>query len=234
MLDAPLKSYLQPLLERDGRGHAVAFDADGTLWRGDVGEDFLRLAAHEQRYPLLKGRRGVFEEYERRVAADPASAYAFCVEVLEGVEETRVRQDAEAFFAARFLGRIFSAARLLTQQFKRKGYDVWIVSASPHWQVAAGAKALGIPEERVIAVTCRVDDGGVLRPPVTLPVPCFDGKVAQLKARGIRPLIAFGNGELDQPMLEYAEHAVVVAPHGDPGNGLVRAAQGRSWPILRA
>lgn len=224
---------MRPLFDADGRGKAVAFDADGTLWRGDVGEDFLRKAALEERYPAMKGRRGLFEEYERRVAADPASAYAFCVELLEGASEAEVRGDGQAFFDARFKGRIFQAAKTLTAALAKAGYDVWVVSASPHWQVVPGALALGIPEERVIAVSCAVTDG-VLRLPVVQPVPCFEGKVRQLQSRGIRPVLALGNGELDLPMLAYAERAIAVAPHGEAGNALVREAQRRSWPILRA
>lgn len=224
---------VRPLLETRGEGRAVAFDADGTLWRGDVGEEFLRFAAQQARYPALIGRRGIYAEYERRVSVDPAWGYAFCVELLEGVPEAQVRKDCDAFFQARFRGRIFPAARSLTQAFTQAGYAVWIVSASPHWQVLPGALLLGVPEERVIAVTCAVEQG-VLTAPVVQPVPCFEGKVAQLKARGVRPVLALGNGELDLPMLLYAQAAVVVAPHGDKGNGLVREAERRSWPILRA
>ncbi|MFL5318725.1 MAG: haloacid dehalogenase-like hydrolase, partial [Myxococcaceae bacterium] len=119
---------MQPLLSEDGAGRAVAFDADGTLWRGDVGEDFLRLLATEQRYPAMKGRRGIYEEYERRVAVDPASGYAFAVEVMEGALEADVHEDARTFFGRRFSGRIFRSMRELLTGLKARGYDVWIVS----------------------------------------------------------------------------------------------------------
>jgi phosphoserine phosphatase len=79
-----------------------------------------------------------------------------------------------------------------------------------------------VPKSRVIAV-----DPGVR------PIPCGEGKVLHLKAKGIRPALAVGNGELDLPMLAWAAKAVVVAPRGGPDNRLVEAALARSWPVLR-
>jgi hypothetical protein len=58
--------------------------------------------------------------------------------------------------------------------------------------------------------------------------------VHHLKARGLKPAVAFGNGELDEPMLSYSKHAVVVAPRSGPDNGLVAAAKRNDWPVLRA
>jgi phosphatidylglycerophosphatase C len=214
-----------------GAPRPVVFDADGTLWRGDVGEDLLRYLTTEN---LLPGRAGagVYEAYEAKCAQDPASAYAFAVEVMEGFDESKLRALCRDFFGRRFLGRLFAFTRPVLAALAQKGFELWIVSASPSWIVDAGAEALGLPQGRVIAVHADVEDGR-LTAHVQRPVPCGEGKVELLKARGLKPALAFGNGELDQPMLEYADRAVVVAPHGDPGNGLVRAAVQKRWPIQR-
>ena len=53
------------------------------------------LVAADERYPALQGRRGIYEEYERRVADDPAKGYAFAVEVMAGaldITEAQSRQ----------------------------------------------------------------------------------------------------------------------------------------------
>ena len=63
---------------------------------------------------------------------------------------------------------------------------------------------------------------------------CAHGVKDELALVGnLKPALALGNGELDQPMLEYADRAVVVAPYGDEGNSLVRAAIQKRWPIQR-
>lgn len=193
----------------------VAFDADGTLWRGDVGEALL-----EDLGPAA------FAEYARRLATSPFDAYTWAVAMMQGLNERELLQRCRRVFARQ---EVFSFVRPLLARLS----DVYIVSASPRWAVQAGAEALGVAPDRVIAVDCSVADG-VLTGQVVTPIPCGEGKVAQLRARGITPVLAFGNGDLDQPMLEHAKAAVVVAPHGGPDNALVAAALRNRWPVLRA
>ncbi len=223
MLPGPLPRVLEQLA-RFGPGLPVVFDADGTLWRGDVGEDFFRWGAHRG---LFSGR---FETYEAHLERSPARAYAYCVEVLFGLPEATVRAACDDFFAERYAGRVFPYVRPLLAALTAKGFVPWVCSASPLWTVLPGARALGVPEARVIGVTCDVLDGALLGP-VHEPVPCGPGKVAWLKQRGVHPALAVGNGELDLDMLCLAEHALVVTPP-DAQNGLVREARARGWPIL--
>jgi phosphatidylglycerophosphatase C len=201
----------QALLPKAG---PVVFDADGTLWQGDVGDELVR-------------DLGRFEEYERRVKADPIEGYAWAVEILEGLEEAPLLERCVRLFARQ---RIFDFVRPLLKQLDLG--EVFIVSASPRWAVLPGAAALGISPERVIAVDAPVHGGRIGR--VRTPIPCGEGKVHHLKARGIAPALAFGNSELDEPMLRCAKAAVVVAPRSGPDNGLVAVASKNRWPILRA
>ena len=218
-------------LHEESPSAPVAFDADGTLWRGDIGEDFLRYLAAEDLLPKARGQKGVYAEYERRVAQDPADAYAYAVEVMEGVVEAELDQWCDAFYQRRFEGRLFTWVRPLLEALQARGHPVWIVSASPLWPVRAGAKALGVPASCVGGVQCPVKEGR-LTGAVDTPVPCGDGKVHWLRAHGVKPALAFGNGDLDEPMLEYAHRAVVVAPPGED-NDLCHAAKAKGWPILR-
>ncbi|MBX5480380.1 MAG: HAD-IB family phosphatase [Myxococcaceae bacterium] len=227
-----VRAAVDAVLREPARGRAVAFDADGTLWRGDIGEELLRYLACEGRLPALRGRRGIYEEYERRVAVDPAGAYAWSVEVMAGIPARELEALCVELFQRRFEGRLFAYARPLVAELCAHGLEVWIVSASPLWPVQAGARALGVDEDRVIAVRCGLDEAGCLTGEVETPVPCGEGKVHHLRARGIRPALAFGNGELDLPMLAWAERAVVLAPP-DADNALTRAAAERNWPIQR-
>lgn len=227
-LPAPVREAVAPALEKGG---AVAFDADGTLWRGDVGEELLRTLAHRRLLPAARGS-GVYEEYERRVEVDPIDGYTWAVEVMEGVEEAALRRECEALFDQRFSGKLFRWVRPLLAVLAERGLEVWIVSASPIWAVQPGAAALGVPVERVIGVQSDVEAGRLTRR-VHKPIPCGDGKVARLKERGCRPVLAVGNGDLDLPMLAYSERALVVAPHQSPDNALVAAARERHWPVIR-
>lgn len=237
-LPLPARAALDDYLAAQTPGEppaAVAFDADGTLWRGDIGEDLMRFLAAENHLPRHRGRRGVYAEYERRVQVDPADAYAFAVEVMADMAHAELQGLCDTFYAQRFRGRLFPWVRPLFDRLHALGAPVWIVSASPLWPVRSGARDLGVPDERVVGVTCALNDEGRLTGEVLRPVPCGDGKVHWLRNAGVRPGLAFGNGDLDLPMLAYSERAVVVAPHGDPSedNALCHEGRARGWPLLR-
>ncbi len=226
---ANVDELLTRLLARpDGR--PVVFDADGTLWRGDVGEDLLRYLTHERLVPA-----DAWSRYETLLAASHERAYAFSVEVMAGLEVARLQAVADDFFSRRFAGRVFRPMRALLQRLVVAGYQPWVCSASPVQAVLPGARALGIPPERVIGVVGAID-GGRLTGEVERPVTCGPGKVTWLQRRlgPVRPALAVGNGELDLDMLAWADAALVVAPLDGPDNGLVRQAQVRGWPVLRA
>lgn len=223
MWPVPVRRLLKSIDER-AIGLPVVFDADGTLWRGDVGEDFLRYAIHQKLYG------GSYRRYESLLKDSPARAYAYCVEVMAGQSEERLTAECAAFFAERYAGRIFRFVRPLLNRLRRANCSVWICSASPKWNVIPGALALGIPSEHVIAVDCDVTSG-VLTGEVMQPVPVGPGKVHWLKRRQLVPVLAVGNGELDVDMLEYARHALVVSPP-DTQNRLVAKAVESGWPIL--
>ena len=230
-LPSAVQRCLEPLLDGTCAPGSVAFDADGTLWRGDVGEDLLRHLAASAALPRYRGE-GLYARYEAMVETDPASGYAFAAQVLEGMEERALVELCAAFFRRRFEGRVFPFVRPLMRALESRGHQVWLVSASVAWIIRAGALALGLKAEQVIGVEVEGVDGH-LTSKVKEPVPCGQGKVAALQARGLSPLLAAGNGELDLPMLAYAQRALVVAPPDEGGNGLVLEALKRGWPILR-
>ena len=73
-------------------------DADGTLWRDDIGEGFLKqlIADGALVSPEAKGV-DVWASYEARVAKDKLTGYAWAVQVMEGMREEDVVRRADAF-----------------------------------------------------------------------------------------------------------------------------------------
>ncbi|MFO0597408.1 MAG: haloacid dehalogenase-like hydrolase [Myxococcaceae bacterium] len=207
-------------------GRNVVFDADGTLWRGDVGEDFLRFAFHRRLFP------GEYADYERHLARSASHAYGWAVEIMRGLDEATLQRTCDEFFEQRFKGRVFGFVRPVLARLRAAGATVWICSASPRWAVLPGARALGIAPEHVIGVSCAVTEGA-LTGQLDAPVPVGPGKVTWLERRAVKPLLAVGNGDFDLDMLAAAELALVIAPP-DSDNQLVAEARARRWPILRA
>src|SRR6185295_12834260 len=150
-------AVVAPLLKAPAApGAVVTFDADGTLWRGDVGEELLRELVAQDRLPRHRGRRDLYEEYEAKVAADPATGYAFAAEVLEGWEEAALVAYCRDFFQRQMATQIFPFTGPLVRALAGVGYEVWIVSASPVWPVLPGAAWLDVPPARVIGVQLEV------------------------------------------------------------------------------
>lgn len=228
-LPEPVQRAVRPFLADDSPRAAV-FDADGTLWRGDVGEDLLRYLAANGLLP--KAGSNAYSRYDELHATAPVDAYGYAVQVMEGLAERDLEATCETFFTQRFLGRVFGFVRPLFEVLRGAGVTPWLCSASPRWIVEAGAAALGVERAHVIGVDAEVE-GGRLTGRLKLPVTAGPGKVTWLARRGLAYGFAAGNGDLDVDMLEAARHRLVVAPFDAEGNGLVRHARSHGWPILR-
>jgi phosphoserine phosphatase len=215
-------------------GGAIAFDGDGTLWSGDVGEDFfgalLEHGVHEAADAPLR------REAEA-AGVDPAGtarevAHRIHVAYLGGrFPEERVceimtwaaagftRTELDAFSAGvieriGLAGRLHREALRIVEHGKQVGIDVHLVSASPRTIVEAAARFVGIDPSMTIAAREAVDEAGVVLPAVERPIPYGDGKVRRLRERiGARPLYAaFGDNAFDVAMLREAAHRVAIRP----------------------
>jgi phosphoserine phosphatase len=89
-------------------------------------------------------------------------------------------------------------------------------------------RALGIPEERVLAAEVRVEDGVISSE--ILDVPTDGGKAASLKRVGLgTPDMVFGNSIHDLAMLEIARFPFPV----NPSPALLAAAAKKGWGYFR-
>jgi phosphatidylglycerophosphatase C len=215
-------------------GGAIAFDGDGTLWSGDVGDDFLHAfiargrvdppaaaamlalaRAHGVDAPM-DGRAlptALFEAYVAgRVPEEPiCEMVAYACAGWTSAEVMALAR--EVVLAAGLPGRLHAETVALVEWAKGAGVEAFVVSASPVVVVAEAVRALGFDAAHVVAAT-PVEDAGVLCAEVHRPIPYGEGKVTRLRERmGARPLYAaFGDNVFDVRMLRSAEVAVAVRP----------------------
>jgi phosphoserine phosphatase len=215
-------------------GGAIAFDGDGTLWAGDIGEDFftallargLRDAAHDD---LLReaaaedlatdgGARKIAERIHLAYLAGHFPEERVC-EIMTWAAAGWHRDELDAF-SAEVIERIGLRERLhaealrVIERVRRLGIDVHLVSASPRTIVEAAARTVGIEPAMAIAARERCDHAGVVLCAVEPPIPYGEGKVRRLRERiGRRPLYAsFGDNAFDVPMLREAAHRIAIRP----------------------
>ena len=214
---------------RDLPGALAVFDADGTLWREDAGEAFLRHLVSLGWVRLPDGS-DPYRAYERAVERDRAAGYAYAAQLQEGLEAVRVAEEAGRFAREWIPPRLLSGTLELRALCEEAGLTPVVVSASPQPIVLAAAPRAGVSRERCRGIEVRVREGkftSEVIPPVTYAA----GKIQA--ARRFAPRIALACGDSltgDLPLLETAEIAVVVAP--STGSPLSLEAGRRGWPIL--
>lgn len=223
MIPAELAARIEAL-GRGMPGALAVFDADGTLWREDVGEAFLRHLVSLGWVKLPDGS-DPYEAYERAVDRDRATGYAYAAQLQAGLAVDEVSREASRFAASWVPPRMVSDTRGLRELCAAAGLVPFVISASALPIVRAAAPLAGFDRHRGIEV--RIE-GGKFTSEVVQPVTYAEGKIAA--APGPIALACGDSFTGDLAMLEKAAIPVVVAPaHGSP---LSIEAHKRSWPVL--
>jgi HAD superfamily phosphoserine phosphatase-like hydrolase len=215
-------------------GGAVAFDGDGTLWSGDVGDDFFAAFLAKGRVEPAAVRAMLALARDHDVLA-PAGGAALPVAIHDAYLAGRIPEERayemmayacagwpavevtafarEVVQSGGLLARIHPETAKLVEWAKRVGVEAFVVSASPRAVVVEAARALGFDAEHVLAATA-VEEEGVQCARVLVPIPYGEGKVERLTEKiGARPLYAaFGDNVFDIPLLRLAEVGVAVRP----------------------
>jgi phosphoserine phosphatase len=232
-----LVSELAAMLgDADPHGAVMAFDGDGTLWTGDVGEDLFRLAIRED-FLRPDAVPALLKEAERhhitldgpreanRIASLLMASY------LSGRYPERETCAMMAWcFAGRALTEVEALARRVLEQDDLAGRLVselgpvlgWarsagvrcvLISASPRAIVEPAGRLWGFAPSDIAAATPRVV-GGVITAELVFGVPYAEAKLTAGKALfgSARWLATFGDNVFDIDMLKAAELGVAVRP----------------------
>jgi phosphatidylglycerophosphatase C len=243
---ADLDGALTRLETRGGNAESAlcAFDADGTLWSGDVGLDLFDALLASGR--VLEMAHAALIEETKEAGIEPgataldtakrlydafnaeryheARAFAMMAWAFAGWEASEARAFVEDVLTRAGLeGRIQDEVRPLFAWAKERGVETVVVSASLRFAVEAGAARLGVPRSSVLAMTPAVADGRLL-PRIEGPVTYGVGKVTALRTERPNKVLlgGFGDTSYDAAFLRHAEIAVGVRPKASL---LARAAE---------
>jgi HAD superfamily phosphoserine phosphatase-like hydrolase len=202
---------------------SAAFDADGTLWHGDVSEDFTRWMIEAGHFD-----RALWPAYASVAARDAAAA---CFEILRfyrGMPMALVRARVAEFWCSQAGRRtwrldVLAAVRFLTA----RGAQVFVVSGTPAPVFGDLANALGIAGILALDLETDADDRATGRHRGTATV--GDGKATRLRASTSAPcLVAVGNSAIDAPLLR-ASHKLAWAVA--PDAALAADARRHGWLV---
>lgn len=209
--------------QKSGDEVCAAFDADGTLWDTDLGENFFKYQIREKLFscPYSDPWRHYRDWKE---GGDPRPAYLWLAQVNAGAKLDQVRNWAEA--AVQDLGTlpIFPAQKKLIEYLKSEGVRIAIVTASVKWAVEPGALRLGLTPEDVLGVETAVEKGVVTDRAAGF-MTYREGKVQAFlaKTQGRRPFLASGNTKGDLALLQAATHIQLAVTATHPGDELYPA-----------
>ena len=213
-------------------GAVLAFDADGTIWAGDVAEDVLAAAVAadwlkpEARPPMAAflqahgldttGSASVLaariEERYRHGELPELPTYEMMAWCYAGYTEAEFSTRATDVLRSEGLpDRVRPAIGPLLAYAAERELRVQVVSASPIQVVRAGLELCGLRVDGVIAATPAIDDG-LLAPRMAEPMPYGPQKVIAARAAlgDLRWLASFGDSAFDFELLAAAELAVIV------------------------
>lgn len=207
----------------------AVFDCDGTLWSGDSGYGFMVWSLEQGL--VSRSTSDWIDTRHRAYRAGTVSELQICgemVQIYAGLREQELRAAAQRYVSEFVSHRVFPELAELVALLGKQGVELWAVSSTNKWVVSEGVKALGIPEERVLAAEVKVAGGLILD--VLVDVPTDEGKANSLRRVGLaQPDAVFGNSIHDLAMLDIARHAFPV----NPSPALLEAAAQRGWAYYR-
>lgn len=231
---------VQQLLERlaqadPGAPCVVAFDGDGTLWSGDIGEDVFRyavsnqliraealaplqqLAAEHRIEPLPEPNQQalrLFEAFEAEQLPELA-ACEFMAWCYAGWEPAALAEQIRAALReVNLASRYFEPALGVADWARARGHRTVVVSASPHPVVAEAVEPLGFKPEQIAAGLPVINEQHRYDSTLSYPLPYANTKVTALRTlAGDAPILAaLGDNVFDIEMLSTAAVAVAVRP----------------------
>ncbi len=219
--------FLREVLDREPR--LVACDFDGTLWPHDAGSGFTA-------WDIARGgvapevARHVEAQYARYLAGevDEDSMCALQVNMHRGRQDAELHARADAYVAEAVVPQWFPAMKALIDSLRARRCEIWLVSSSSQWVIAAGARALGLDADRVLAAAAELR-GGIVTDRL-LRLPSGPGKAEAIRhSIGRQPDMVFGNSRWDVEMLRLARVPWAI----NPSEELASEARQAGWAMFR-
>jgi phosphatidylglycerophosphatase C len=215
----------------------LAFDADGTLWSGDIGVETFEALLEKRavRREALEALQAEARRFGVPLDDDPSDqarklydayqggrypedqAFPMMAWVFAGFRTSEMQAFGREIVKKRSLStRLHPEVLPILRWGAARGLSIYVVSASQAPVVRVAIELLHLPVSGVFAMSPEVDDG-VLKPRLVPPVTYGAGKTAALRAAVPDKMLlgAFGDSPYDAAMLREAKVAVCVRPKPD-------------------
>lgn len=216
----------------------AAFDADGTLWNTDLGENFFQ---YQIKNKLVSLPLDPWIHYKEMKKINPIEAYAWLAQICQGHSIQEVRVWAEQALAGLAHVPVFACQKELIQLLLAEGVQVFIITASITWSVEPGAALFGIERKNVLGFETEVQNNTVTDKTIAQ----FTYKKGKadtllLKTGGVRPFLCSGNSTGDTQLLEASDKFAIAMMAADAKSDLGKTeielaaiAKQKGWTIFQ-
>lgn len=160
-LTEQILSQIDAYLRKNEGPHYAAFDADGTLWDSDVGENFFQYQIDFCSLPALK-TMDPWKHYNGLKKIHPPDAYLWLAQLCSPFPVEEIREWAEETLTS-FPPVVLEAQKTLIHELLKRKIKVFVVSASTHWAVEAAVTLVGLTAESALGVKTKVVNGLVTK-----------------------------------------------------------------------
>jgi HAD superfamily phosphoserine phosphatase-like hydrolase len=200
------------------------FDADGTLWRGDICEDFTRWMIAARHFDARH-----WASYERLNAIDSAAACFHILAHFRGKSPAEIDERAHEFWTSAGERRWIGATTSAMAWLRARGVRTYVVSGTAQ-PVLEPLRSV-LPADDILGLELELGADGLYTGRAAGIPSVGASKVARVRSVSDRPVcVAAGNSILDAAMLGTASLAWAVHPDAE----LLRLAQVSRWLITEA
>lgn len=217
----------------------AVFDADGTLWDTDLGENLFHYTIDNRLVELPPNPWEYYLELKKK-NSDPRDAYLWLAQIYKGQTLEQVRKWADSALKSLQPFPVFDDQKKLIALLKNHQVTIKIITASISWAVEPGARYLGLQNSDVIGIETRIHNG-ILTDEKAGVITYRAGKVEGYKAKyPVQPFLAVGNSEGDLELLEYSSHLRLAVSAANREDGqykteyqLQEIAKSKNWHFHR-
>jgi len=212
-------------MEDQPEGSVALFDADGTLWRNDVADDFTKWMIDTEKIPCEP-----WEEYLSIYKRDHAAGCRFLLRLYKGLKLEHLHREIWSWWRNHAHRQWIPEALEALYFLADRGIDIWVVTGSPTDTMLPLKDFL--PVSTIVGMDFAIDEDLVITGDYS-GISCADeGKAEKVKTMvgdDRKIVFAAGNGSLDRAMMELAtDLAWAVYPNAE----FEATARARGWPIL--
>ncbi|MCB0362547.1 MAG: haloacid dehalogenase-like hydrolase, partial [Bdellovibrionales bacterium] len=152
---------LEKVIDESEGPFYAAFDADGTLWDTDIGENFFHYQIENRLVENLPP--DPWEHYLKlKKEISPPAAYLWLAQINRGHSLEEVRAWSQECNKKGPAIPYLKGQKKIISFLHSKKVNVYVVSASIKWAIEPAAAIFDIPQERCLGVKTKIDPKGII------------------------------------------------------------------------